>query len=411
MDNPNKIDNYFKEHLNDLEVETSQKLWGKLYWMLIYKKVLIWVLISGIAIATFFLIFNPMDDNFNLVLSNEPISNRTEIITEDATSTILPNKIKLRPSINQSNSEKANQINTKKTKTGKHTTETIKISPVEQKQNTKTIYQKNKDPQYIDKSTISLSILENLTTIQFKGFEDFDNSHKYLSTFRNLAGGVFGEGEENNIAKTKKNFWSGSVFLNANYVSTNLSGKVSYTDYLSNRNKSEESIITMGATAELKLSIGHFFMQSGIDWSAYGQDANYKSVTEEIDYETSFFNYDTTWVWIYDPPFEYPYPLTVDSTFVPDYIIETTSVKNRYTYLEIPFIVGVQFASDKKVNFEIGTGLSFGFLVSAKGQLPSLKENPLTEINKSSKFLKNTSINFIVQSGVRFRLNDKTGFV
>ncbi|NOX47522.1 MAG: hypothetical protein GXO89_11165 [Chlorobi bacterium] len=166
----------------------------------------------------------------------------------------------------------------------------------------------------------------------------------------------------------------------------------------------------MGGSTEIKLSLSHFFLQSGLDYSVYGQNGNYRFTTDEIDYENSYYNYDTTWVWIYDPPDAYPYPIVTDSTFVPDYFVKTSFAKNRYTYLEIPLIVGVQFAGDKKTSFEIGTGVSFGFLVSTKGQLPSLDGNSLTELNKSDAFLQNTSLNFIVQSGVRFRLSDKTSF-
>lgn len=412
MNNPNNIDNYFKEHLENLEAETAQNRWRKLYWMLIYKKVLIWVLVLGIAGVIFTLIFNPSQDKTSMDLSNDPISLSTEDITSNETSTSLQNENESISTINQSNSDKSNEIITESTNTENQSKETVKINPNIQKQNPKSIYQKDEKPESPKGNIKSLSLLENLTAIQFMNFETVEYNYYNIPTRRTWGDSIFDEnGENKNSPKVKTSVWSASLFLNPAYNTISLSGDDTYNDHIIKRNKSEENIFTLGAAAEARLSMGNFFMQSGIDYSVYGQDANYKFATDEIDYENSYFNYDTTWVWVYDPPFAYPYPLRVDSTFVPEYKMETTSAKNRYTYLEIPFIVGVQLTNDKKVSFEMGTGLSFGFLLSAHGQLPSPENNSLTEISKSSLFLRNTSINFIVQSGVRFKLSDKTNFV
>ena len=85
-------------------------------------------------------------------------------------------------------------------------------------------------------------------------------------------------------------------------------------------------------------------------------------------------------------------------------------IKNRYHYLEIPLLIGFQ-TNKNKVNIEIGTGVSFGFLVSANGKLPDLDNNSLLEINKNSDFLRNTSFNYILRAGIQYNINSSLSLI
>jgi len=222
MNNPNNIDNYFKKHLENLEADTSNKRWRRLYWMLIYKRVLIWALFIGIAGVISFLIINPLQDNSDMVLPNEPISISSKDITPIETSTSIKNENELTSTVNQNNSDKPNKTIVNGANTGKQSKKPEEINPNGQKKYTKSIYHEDENLQLPKGNIESLSILESLTAIQFNSFKSFESNHYNISTYRNVADSIFDEGEESeNIPKAKTTLWSVGLFLNPAYNTTN----------------------------------------------------------------------------------------------------------------------------------------------------------------------------------------------
>ena len=209
----------------------------------------------------------------------------------------------------------------------------------------------------------------------------------------------------------KRSWISISLYAAPAYTTSTLSADQSFDDYLNYRNSHESGTISWSAGADVQLNIRNWYIQTGLSYSTYSDNRNYNYTFKAIDSLQSYFTNDTTWGWVYDPPdIGKPIVLSVDSTFVPVYN-EINEGINQWKYLEIPILVGYTFHANR-FSIDIGTGFSYGLLLSASGNLPSLtEENLFIDLSGLESQMKRHNFNYIIQIGAAYHLTPQWSLV
>ncbi|MCD4745150.1 MAG: PorT family protein [Bacteroidales bacterium] len=416
------IDEYYKKQLRDIEEDTSRDRWGKLSLLLFWKKFRLWLGLSLIvATAVIIGILYVLNYNIN---NDYAQSGKSQIIKQDLiTNDSVTNSLAFQETIKDKHTPAITENGKEKSVLDKKsTTDTEKNIPTKS------------DRSFIHPSTLTedkelkAKIISNPDNFETKIISKltFKNTCEIqITDKKNIITEIANRSHSTDFAHTpdistdglfkppRTTSWSMDIYIAPSYVTKSLSAEPINEDYLNIRNNSENPVYSTGLGAEVKFSINNWFIQSGINYSVYGDNAKYNFKTNVIDSINCYYNIDTTWMWIYDPPFiGEPYPIGFDSVWMAVYkkIESATTIKNRYEYIEIPALIGYH-TKKKKWNYEISTGVSFGFLVSAKGKIPDLTNNYLIEIDKSNEFIRNTSINYIFQAGIQYRLNSRMSLI
>jgi len=407
MDNRAKnIDNYFKDKLGNLEVETSENLWRRLYLLLIYKKLVLWGVFVLLVITGIFFLFQGTDSikaNRTVKSGNKLPASSLTVQSSETETTSSESNVK---NYNHDTSIAMQDKEAISENTENKREETVELPG----NNTGSGNTNPKEQGKTVESNLSGFKIGYITTLNVSAFKTGDNLPLNIIK-KPFTGNDYSAGDGEPNPKRKKVLWSADFTLNPAYIATRQSCEYVYPDNSYHFEYNSRNIFILGASAGISASINHLFLKSGFEYSSYGQDAAYVFTTDEVDNGQSYYNYDTTWGWVYDPPEIYPYPLSIDSTFVTVYKTENINAKNRFDYLEIPFLIGYKSDGDKKVSFEISTGCTFGFLISASGKIPSPVDKSLLDMDKTSSFIRNRSVNYIARIGVRLRLSDRTGFI
>ncbi len=180
--------------------------------------------------------------------------------------------------------------------------------------------------------------------------------------------------------------------------------------YLNIRKDGESPALSWAVGGDIQIHLKNWFIQTGINYSVYRNNKNYNYNYQLLDSANSYFNYDTVWVWIYDPPnLEYPVMVGIDTTWVPVYkdINVYNRGTNQWSYLEIPILVGYQF-NYRKFDFEIATGISIGFLMNYSGSLPHFPDvEGMDNIDKLDNNINRTMYNYLLQLGMIYNFSKK----
>jgi hypothetical protein len=403
------IDEYFKKHLTELESETSYNRWKTLYWRLFWKKWALWIITTiavALLISGLLLIYNPpaqleFSSRLKLQLdSKDPVQHVTgNESNTPVTPDLQKNNLEDKTILIVGNKE----IQTKVSDSGKVIPEIEPIYSDEFSTKEATIIQ---NPQI--KLHRSIKQIAKVPIILLEEIAHIENDLPEINKTESV--NYFAQ-DSVNVIKSKhslnKDFSVGMYLLPA-YVAKSLKADEAYDNYLNLRSENEDNILVLGLGTEFRLSINRMYLQSGLEYSVYGENVRYNYTTNTVDLQNSYYNLDTTWVWIYDPPFYgEPRPVAIDSSWNAVYkkIEMASEVKNRFQFIEIPFIAGFH-TNTGKLKFEIGTGVSFGSLISCKGYLPDISLNSLTELGKSTPFLQETTFNYILNAGIEYNFND-----
>jgi hypothetical protein len=114
---------------------------------------------------------------------------------------------------------------------------------------------------------------------------------------------------------------------------------------------------------------------------------------------------------VYDPPhIGYPIVLSIDSTYIPVYN-EINEGINQWNYLEIPLLLGYTFHFNR-FSLDIGSGVSYGILLGASGNVPSLSEEKLfTELSELESQMNKHTFNYILQIGASYHLTPQWSLI
>ncbi len=174
------------------------------------------------------------------------------------------------------------------------------------------------------------------------------------------------------------------------------------------RNSNELNSLGWSVGSDLKLHIKNWIITTGVNYSVYNQNSSYSKTYLEYSPDNSYFDYDTTWVWIFDAPdFGKPRVKSIDSSWVEVYddVTSNQSGFNQLKYFEIPILIGYRFSSNM-FTFELNAGTSVGFLVYSNIMDVSSLSSNLGTVDDSQ--MNKSMINFIANASLYYHLNRKT---
>ena len=322
------IDEYFKKHLKELESETSYNRWKTLYWKLFWKKRAFWIITTigtALLISGLLLIYNsqePLEFYSKSEKKIDSISSKQLTTGFDSasseTSKILQNHQEINTTSTESNKEIQNEDSISDA-----------VSPeIASNSSGKVFTREAIEPVYPKiKEHPTVGQIHKIPIILFEDIELFTNDLPEINKIELTSNSI--KDSANNISTKNlinKDFSIGIYILPA-YVTKSLKAEETYGNYLNLRSDSEDNIFVMELGAEFRLSLNKMYLQSGLEYSVYGENVKYNFTTSTVDLQNSNYSYDTTWVWIYDPPFYgEPHPIAIDSTWNAAYEkIEMTS--------------------------------------------------------------------------------------
>ena len=178
-------------------------------------------------------------------------------------------------------------------------------------------------------------------------------------------------------------------------------------EYLKYRNDNESPHIGYTSGVRVHFQLKNFNITTGVDYSVYNQKRHYSSTTQIYSPDDSYYDYDTTWTWIFDPPnIGVPVISGIDSTWIKVFNDKTTYNNgiNRLNYIEIPLLLGYQI-HHKQLSFEISTGINFGFLTGKNIEVPSsVSDSAFVIVDNFRKM----NMNLLIQGKVYYHLNWRT---
>lgn len=159
-------------------------------------------------------------------------------------------------------------------------------------------------------------------------------------------------------------------------------------------------IFSLGFGADLKFHFNNWFVQTGLNYSQYGQNTNYQLSKEIPDPEHMIESIDTTFHWYYDPPYYgEPMPVAIDTNWIPG--LKTINQEQRTTtkisFIEIPILAGYQWQLGK-LSIDASTGISFGIPIKNNGSLPSSNNSEFVSLENIK--IAEPLINYVFQAGL-----------
>ena len=213
------------------------------------------------------------------------------------------------------------------------------------------------------------------------------------------------------------NKWTFSVFGGPSLINKKLTGGSSDA-YLAKRNNEETHIVSMSYGLRLNYNLSEKFNVSiGANSLTYGEDVNYSTIynTEtsmsSVSKDSTYLDYVYTAV--QNPNGGWDTVLTtivVDTTFMVDTTIINLNAtdyagKNRFTYLQIPVMIGYKFIFNKlSVNARLGG--SYGVLLKNTG---SYVDNNLSKVELPN--LRKTMINMVASATIVYQLKKINLFI
>lgn len=209
-------------------------------------------------------------------------------------------------------------------------------------------------------------------------------------------------------APAKNHWFTLSIYASPTVTWAKLKSGNGFDDYLKLRCNNESPALSWSAGADVQVHWKNWFVQTGLNRSVYKNYKNYNYDYPVLDSANCYFDYDTVWVWIYNPPeLGYPVMVGIDTVWVPVY--ENINVEdkgnNAWNYLEIPVLIGYQF-NRRRFGLEVATGVSMGFLINAKGSLPRLPDaEGMEDLDGLSGEINPTMFSYVLRAGISYRIN------
>ncbi len=414
------IDDLFKEKLNNLQAETQKNRWYRIYWKLFWKK---WGILFGISAATLLFVSMLFWDYLPGTNNDKIESNTVKQFKQDQAAGHSDS--------NGSGISSAGEIESTNQHQETNTSEQVPSSkPVDltnsenssgfqstglSNMNFTNISNTQAEPEKHMASQSSYEYQNEIYPMNLTQPGEIAASDNFLISVENSALGR-SEWDTVNFDFNRKMYAKAfhiGFYLLPSYISKSISSADGFADYLKIRKDNESNVFLTGLGIEFRFSLNKIYLQTSLEYNVYGENVKYHFTTNNIDEQNSHYIYDTTWIYIYDPPYNgEPRPVSVDSTWLAEYqkIAMNSVVKNRIHFIEIPVLAGFQ-TTRGKINFEIGGGVSFGWFISGKGYLPEHELNSLIPIGKPSPFLNKTSFNVIVNAGIAWNFNQKWSII
>jgi len=211
--------------------------------------------------------------------------------------------------------------------------------------------------------------------------------------------------------------WTFSVFGAPSRINKKITG-VSSDAYLTKRNNEEANIVSMSYGLRMNYNFSQKINVSlGANSLTYGEDVNYSTIysTSEsmssVSKDSSYLEYIYTAV--QDSNGGYDTLVTtimIDTTFMVDTSIINVNAtdyagKNRFTYLQIPIMIGYKFTFNK-LSVNVRLGGSYGILIKNSG---SYVDNSISNIELPN--LRKTMINMVASTTIAYQLKKMNVFI
>ena len=415
MDNKfENIDNYYKENLENYSEDSHKDIWKEMRWTLFWMRYK-WIL--GISAIILFLgvgglIYSgyqnsDIDDNYttyNTEISSIKIANYESIPEkEDVT-----NNQDLGSSSENTNNENSNSPFNEPASIDESTT-INEPAPA--------VISNSMVSINIGKTNLEIEQLENVITENSLSDHTYRiteilvqtpmDSKELVAKLSKDSDTIFGQNiNARDIAsENRKGVLSMILYAGPAYSNTSITGN--NAEYLSYRNANETNHSSWSMGGEVKLNIKNWIITSGLSYSVYNQQRSYMHNYQEYSPGDSYYDYDTTWNWFFDPPeIGVPIIVGIDSSWIKvynDITIDNSGI-NKVTYIEIPLLIGYRFNANM-FSIEINTGTYLGFLLNSNIKVPDFANNiDLVE----SQSARNTMVNFAFNTSLYYHLNRKT---
>ncbi len=382
------IDDLYKNSIGNLKQDAGKNVWIKIYWSLLWLKYR-WYAVSAllILIAGFGIVF----------LFNSGKLSQKKQITEIKTAALENNSTKL-------SVKSGKEIDKNKLAVTSAQNNTTYFSPKDKREENASISNPFKvtttSRQAINKSPNAKTAHEPGETVN--GLNPLSGIASVTVHYDTLK-------PVNKFYDTKplkshphKRFTL-NIYGGFNYSTKTTSGFSSdYPDY---RRKHENPSPGWSAGVELRYRQNRWSFGIGLNRSVYRQYRDYKFTRKIYNPGESYFYYDTTFIWIYDPPdLGKPLISSVDSTWIKVYtdITDDRSGYNILKYIEIPVTAGYIFNAGP-VSVEISTGFTAGLLTGSHYAIPREDINTVEPVVISQ--MNKLTISWIASVSVYYRLN------
>ncbi|NOY51457.1 MAG: PorT family protein [Chlorobi bacterium] len=396
-DSLNYIDKFYRDKLEGYTEEPEADAWGKMKWRIFWLRYK-WVFAfgAGLFLLTFmFIAFNASyDTTENTGLADNYLGKPELLIASGAG----PNT-----SVNSKETASQATANNNETRLGNEIVKSSAKSPGGSaiSEMAQKAYSAGQAP--IEESIVQKNVVSEESSL-INGLSSNDINYR-LSVLPDSL--LMGSNRRTDILPPGlKNTWfSVNFYAGPAYCISSLSGNDN--EYINLRNDNETNSPAFSLGGDLRFHYKNILITTGLGYSVYNQKRHYKKSYQEYSPEDSYYKYDTTWVWVYDPPdFGKPVISGIDSTWTDVYktIVIDNSGTNRLEYLEIPLTLGYRF--DKNLfSVEVNAGGSVGFFVYSNFRAPSFSDyediGDAGQINKAM-------FNIIANASVYYRLNNKT---
>ncbi|MBN1338480.1 MAG: hypothetical protein JXA03_04105 [Bacteroidales bacterium] len=199
-------------------------------------------------------------------------------------------------------------------------------------------------------------------------------------------------------------------FASPFYSGKELTGDSHFNEVIAIREDGEHPQISFAAGAALNLRKRNWFVKAGLNYRQYNEKIDYNIMRSHIDSLASFYERDTIFGWVFDPPnIGQEIVLGFDSVFMASYYqeIRRFNARNRIAFIEIPFLGG--YVVEKgRFGMEFAGGLSLGIPVKTSGLLYT-DDDVVTVLEKCDP-LYNTTVSLIIQTGFLWDQGDRFTF-
>jgi len=403
----NQLDEFYKTALGSNAQEASAYTWTRLRWRLFWLNYKFYIVGMGItailALALYFSpeIFEGNQDNF--IASEQRTENTTsDELNTNETFVLQGNETN---ETNETN-EKATDLIADSQSEPEETNENIFVAPTKSDALTEEIQILPKQISSVDMGDDFFS--EEIPEHEFVGFAKIESygfdgeisekndqvvNAKQFETFKNPYD-----------VKLKKHWLSVGLWVAPAYTMASFNADEGYDEYLQYREDHESPTISVSTGLDVRLNIRKWYIQTGLGYSEFRQNRNYNNSFKALDSLNSYYQTDTIWGWIYDPPNAGdPIVLGYDTTFIPVYNT-TNEGYNKWSYIEVPLIAGYKFKTGR-FSLDVGTGFSFAFLLNANGNVPHLnQENRFVNLSDLNDEMNKYLFSYILQMGASYHI-------
>lgn len=406
------IDDFYKTNLTNYNEKANKHLWNKLRWTLFWMRYKWIVGLSAIIIfvGVVFAVYIEPFGTPNLTISKtDNIPEKVEITNTMVN--IDNSNVEISTSIIDQVGSSNHNLSTENNIESLDKTDGVNLSDhnlPSNDRNIPTLIVEQTQANYNEEKTIKYdnnNDVDNPTVIINSLLTEIKSSRGNLAIFDNSDSIVFGNNQRTKVLASKQQKFSANIYAGPAYSMFEISAN--NTEYLTARNSNESNNCGWSLGIDFKLHLNNWVITSGLNYSVYNQSRAYSYNYNEYSEKDSYYKYDTTWIWLFEPPnIGIPIIVGVDSTWVDVYnsvTIENSGI-NKVKYLEIPLLIGYQVNSNL-FTIEFNTGISAGFLLYSNIKAPDFSNiNDIVSVSD----MNNIMLNFMANATVYYHINSTT---